>query len=277
MSANTSETTAHSVPPVDRAAAFKQGAPKVPRRVVYIAFAVAAMLAGFGILGEDYLSSVGLNPVPTKPPPSVAPSTAAPGAPQVGASLPAFMGIALLTPKTAPAVSLLDESGAATSLSGDRGKVVILSFFDATCRDICPVLTAELAQADVDLGHAAARVVFLTVNTDPLQTEVGSASAAVRQLRRSKLVNWHILGGSLRSLDAVWHSYGITINVSRSTGLVAHNDALYFIDPEGRLRFRSIPYANEDANGTFSLSGPSITRWAEGIATYAGRLLPPLR
>jgi protein SCO1/2 len=187
------------------------------------------------------------------------------------------MGIAKLAPRTAPVISLVDESGAPVSLAKLHGKVVVLSFFDATCSDICPVLTAELAQADIDLGSAAGRVVFLSVNTDPLQTSVSPATAAVLQARRFTLKNWYLLGGSLGALDAVWRSYGITINVSRTTRIVAHNDALYFIDPEGRLRFKATPYADESSTGIFSLSGPSIARWAKGIAAYSNDLLVPPR
>jgi len=54
---------------------------------------------------------------------------------------------------------------------------------------------------------------------------------------------------------------------------VAHNDVMYFISPTGRLRYRATPFANEDSSGAFSLPSPSVARWGQGIATYAGQLL----
>ena len=48
----------------------------------------------------------------------------------------------------------------------------MLTFFNGRCNDICPVLAAEISQADVDLGAEATRVSFLTVNTDPMSAAV---------------------------------------------------------------------------------------------------------
>ena len=69
-----------------------------------------------------------------------------------------------------------------------------------------------------------------------------------------------------------------TASRSRSTprpAVVAHNDVMDFIDPRGSVRYRATPFANESSNGTFSLAASSEARWAQGIATYAGRLVGP--
>jgi protein SCO1/2 len=273
VSADGTEGPAASLSVADRAAALSEGAPRIPRRAVYIAFVAAFLLAGLGILGEDFFSSVGLNPVPAQSSPIVAPTTLPTGPPQLNAPLAAFMGIVRVAPAPAPAFSLVDESGAAVSLASERGKIVVLSFFDSTCTDICRVLEAELAQADVDLGKASSAVVFLTVNTDPRQTSVSTTTAAVVQAHSSHLTNWHLLGGSLKILDAVWRAYRITVNVSQPTGLVAHTDTLYFISPDGQLRFQAAPYADESTAGAFSLSPAAIARWGTGIAAYSDGLL----
>lgn len=273
MNADGSDSSDAAVVVVDRAAALAEGAPRIPRRVIYIAIAVAALLAGLGVLGEDYLSSAGLNPVPEKSAPSTVPATIATGVHQLDAPLAAFMGIVSLTSAPAPAFTLTDQSGKAVSLASEHGRIVILSFFDASCKDICPVVEAELAQADIDLGKAASHVVFLTINTDALRTALTRAPAAVVIARHDGVTNADLLGGSFQSLDAVWRAYGITINVSRASGIEAHTDALYFISPQGDLRFRATPYANESATGAFSLPRASIARWGSGIAAYSDELL----
>ncbi len=160
------------------------------------------------------------------------------------------------------------------SLDQLRGKVVVLTFFDADCADACPVLAADITGADADLGANRSRVVFLTVNTDPLQTATASPPAAVTLTGLSALGNWHFLTGSLAALDAVWRSYGVTIKVSTASGVVAHNNVMYFVDPDGQLRIRATPVADESTAGTFSLPPSSVTRSAAGIATYAASLLP---
>jgi len=256
---------------VDRAAALAEGAPKVPRRVVVIAVIVAAALALGGTALERLFSSVGLNPTPSAATAPTAPPTTLP---ELRASTAAFLGFVPLTPGPAPSIALTDQNGLPVVLDQLRGRVVVLTFFDADCEDACPVLAADITRADADLGADRSRVVFLTVNTDPLQTTTDLPPAAATGTGLSALGNWHFLTGSLAALDAVWRSYGVTINVSPTSGIVAHNNVMYFVDPRGQLRIRITPVADESSTGAFTLPPASVIRSAEGIAAYAVGLLP---
>ncbi len=269
----------------ERAAAFRRSEPKVPRNFALVLLAVFAVLGLGGALGEHLLSSVGLNPgavattATTVPRPVtsgsavIAPPPSPSSTPEVGAALPAFMGIADMDGARAPAISLVDQSGQSLSLADEHGDVVVLTFFDSPCQDICPVMAAVLLRADRDLGPQAAHVVFMTVNTDPVALSAAPASAAAARTGLGALSNWHFLTSSLGNLNTVWKAYGVSITVSPTTGIVAHNDLMYFIDPAGRLRYRATPFADENASGAFSLSPADITRWGQGIATYSRRLL----
>ena len=275
-----------SVPPTlseaERAAAFRRTEPKVPRNVPLIALAVFAVLGIGGALGEHLLSSAGLNPgataeTTTSPTsvsgrPVIAPPGAASSTREVGAPLAAFMGIENRAGTASP-ISLVDQSGAALALAGERGSAVVVTFFNSPCQDICPVLSAELRQADTDLGPEADHVTFLTVNTDPVVLSAAPASVAAARTGLAALSNWHFLTSSLANLNKVWKAYGVSITVSPTSGLVAHNEVMYFIDPSGRLRYRATPFANESVSGVFTLPPGDISRWGEGIATYARRLL----
>ena len=154
-------------------------------------------------------------------------------------------------------------------------RVVVLTFFDAPCNDICPVLASEIEQADADLGPLAARVEFLTVNTDPTALARRPKRPCSRAPAWAPCANWRMLTGPLASLDAVWKAYGVSISVDTKTGLEAHNDVMDFIDAKGDLRYRATPFADESATGTFSLSPAAITRWGRGMATYTERLVGP--
>ena len=114
--------------------------------------------------------------------------------------------------------------------------MVVLTFFDAPCNDICPVLAAEIEQADADLGAEAADVEFVTVNTDP-NALAQSAEAPVLQHHRARdaaqLAHGH---GPAGTLNALWKAYGVSISVQKKTGLEAHNDVMDFIDAQGDLR-----------------------------------------
>jgi cytochrome oxidase Cu insertion factor (SCO1/SenC/PrrC family) len=270
-----------TAPVVDRAAAFADTSPPVPRRFFYWLLGAAAVLGLGGLLLEHLFSSTGLNPVPQKT--AVTTTTRVPSAapvpggrqPELGASLTSFMGLTTLRPNPAPSFALVDQAGQATTLADEAHKVVVLTFFNGPCDDICPVLASEIRQADADLGANAANAEFLTVNTDPSALAVSGLSSALAQPGMSALSNWRILTGPLVTMNATWKAYGVAISVMTQPGGEAHNDVIYFIDPQGRERYRATPFANESRDGTYSLPSEEIARWASGIATYADKLVSP--
>lgn len=256
----------------ERAAALAAGTPRAsPRSVAFIVAGLVALALG-GLLAEHLFSNLGLNPTAEASGPTTSSTTST--VPQLHASMASFLGIVRLRPVPAPPFSLADQSGEPVSPGGFPGRSVVLTFFDARCDDICPVLAAEIRRADADLGPERDRVVFLTVDTDPAALPAAAAPAAVTSTDLLGLGNWHFLTGPLTSLDAVWRSYAVSISVFRS-GATAHNDVMYFIDPEGRLRIRSTPVADESPTGAYSLPVAGIDRSALGIATYARSLLAP--
>ncbi len=260
-------------PAPDRATVFAAGPQKISRRVVFIMLGAAAAIALLGVAGEDLFSRVALNPVAGTTTHTTV-STSVPSAgPPLDAPLPAFMGMTTLTPAPADNFALHDAAGQTVSLDREHGRVVVVTFFNGTCTDICPVLEAEIARADADLGVDSRRVLFLAVNTDPLEPHVTASTPAVVSPRVAHLRNWYFLGGTEAQLDRVWRPYGITIDVLPSLGVVAHNEAIFFIDRAGRVRYHAVPYANESSSGAFSLPPAEVSRWGAGLATYARHLL----
>jgi cytochrome oxidase Cu insertion factor (SCO1/SenC/PrrC family) len=262
-------------PTVDRAAALAEGAPGVPTNFIFWVLGVVLVLSLGGLLGEHLFSSSGLNPTPTTVPAAPAAPAGAPVPPTpraVSAPLPAFMGLSTPHPRRAPAFTLPDQTGAPTGVPAQPPRVVVLTFFDASCNDICPVLASELALADRDLGADANRVEFVTVNTDPSAVAQPAAAPSL-QSAVAALPNWHLVTGSLATLNSIWKSYGISISVDTKTGLEAHNEVMDFIDTHGDLRYRATPFADESPTGNFTSPAATMARWGQGIATYAQRLL----
>jgi cytochrome oxidase Cu insertion factor (SCO1/SenC/PrrC family) len=275
-------SVAESGPPVDRRAALAEGAPKVPTRFVWWVLGAALALSLLGLVGEYVFSATGLNsasvsttttapkPVRTAPGDTPAPP---PARRALSATLPVLMGLTSPSPRPAPAFTLTDQQGAPVSVPASPARVVVVTFFDAPCNDICPVLAKELQEADADLGARAAQVEFVTVNTDPTALAASDESPTVSGTGLGSLPNWHMVTGPLATLNAVWKAYGVSISVSAKTGTEAHSDVMDFIDPGGFLRYRATPFADESGTGTFSLPANLEARWAQGIADYAGRLI----
>jgi protein SCO1/2 len=264
--------------PLDRAAALAAGPTRIPRKFVWWVLCAAAVLGIGGALLEHVLDAAGVNPSPTPTATTLVPTRPAvsPGGEHeavVPGGLAAFMGLDRMTPGQAAPFSLVDESGRAVSLAGEQSKVVVLTFFDGRCNDICPVVADEIALADADLGPLAKRVSFLTINTDPAAAAVSGLDNVLEKTGLGRLSNWHMLTGPLSELNTVWRNYGITVSFDDATRTVEHNDVMYFLDAKGRFRFSATPFADESRPaGTYALAKADITRFAKGIATYAGQL-----
>jgi cytochrome oxidase Cu insertion factor (SCO1/SenC/PrrC family) len=264
--------------PINRAAALKAGAPGIPMKFLYWILGVAVVLSLGGLLGEHLFSSAGLNPTATTVPepvttvPAESHSRPAQGRP-LQASLGAFMDVSGSTARPAPQFSLTDQTGGTTSIPSHPRRVVVLTFFDAACDDICPVVAAEIDQADLDLGADAAKVEFVTVNTDPSLLGQPSDFPVLTRTNLGSLVNWRIVTGTLKSLDRVWSAYGVSITVDKKTGVEAHNNVMDFIGADGDLHYKATPFADESSLGAYSLPATDISRWGQGIASYAEQLI----
>ena len=277
--------------PVDRAKKFAEGAPPIPRKAIVVAVVAFVVLGLGGVVFDHFfggdVSSPTAQTAATDPPglettlprtttttrPAQTTKTTQPVVAGVPAQLVSLMGLSEPSASGAPGFTLNTKVGSTVSLSSLSGKVVIVSFFDSLCNDICPVLATELQQAESDLGAEASRVVMLTVNTDPEATSLDSATAAETKTPLRSVPEWHFLTGSLKQLDAVWKAYGVSIEVQTSTRMVSHNDVLDFIDPSGALRYRATPFGNESSNGSFSLPSGTEKIFAMGVADTARSLL----
>jgi len=264
--------------PVDRSAALRAGRTPVPRRVA-VGIAVGFAVIGLGgVVLEHYFGNVGVASSVTTttisttgaPPAPVAP--VAPSAPQISAPLDAFLGLHQLGTGPAPAIQLQEPNGAVWNLQGQSGKVVVLTFYATGCTDICRVLGLELKDAAALLGPKSSDVEFAVVNTDPNRTAVTPAPPALTGAGLQADPSVHFLTGTLRQLNTIWIDYGVTVTVGRVPTQQTHNNILYFVDPQGRLRASALPFANENRQGLYVLPQADIERFAQGIARTAANL-----
>lgn len=280
MASGVSPDAGQQLPAVQRAEAFAQGPPRVPSRFLRYLLGIIVVLGAGGVGLDRAFSAMGLNPSSSvSSPPSTSPDSPAlpaAGPPGTAAPLasgePALMDLTRLDARPAPAISLSTAPGTPLNLDQLRGKVVVLSFFNEPCNDICPIVAAEMAQADVYLGRYAGSVEFVTIDSDPLSP--GKWPSVVRVFGgRPAPANWMFATGTLSQLNRAWVAYGVTVDVVRSSQAVTHSDLLYFVDPTGRLRYMSTPFANEVSAGEYTLPAETVSRWAHGMADVAIGLL----
>jgi cytochrome oxidase Cu insertion factor (SCO1/SenC/PrrC family) len=244
--------------------------PKVPPRFV---LGVAAAFISLGLGGavlEHFYGGGGSAPQPTTTLAST--STTTTSASSRTAEIAAFIGLKGIASAQAPPVVLRDQSGRAWRLSQEQGRVVLLTFYAKDCRDICPVLGAELREA-LDLLHVSGVSADVAIiNTDPHDLAFSPNPAALSVPGLAGRTNVQFLTGTLNQLNSAWANYGVVVRVGAQSGQIAHNNVLYFIDPRGRLRALAIPFGHEDSAANFSLSASNVRRFAQGIATEASSL-----
>lgn len=266
------EALAAATPTIDRAAALRAGrTPVSPKFILWVVIAFAVLGIGGAIL-EHYYGNVGL-PTTNTTPYTLPPTPTTPSGPQLGSSMSAFLSLKQIGKAQSPTFTLRDQSDRKWSLTSARGKVVVLTFYNRNCNDICPVLGAEINEAHTLLGNSAAKVDFIVVNTDPNHFGVTTLPPALNVPHLLGAADVKFLTGALAQLNAVWIDYGVQIKVGIKASEVAHNNVMYFIDPSGRLRSRVTPFGDENNAGLFSLNPANLRRFAKGISQIAGSLV----
>lgn len=245
--------------------------PTIPPAFVWGVVATFVILGLGGAVFEHFYGNVGQPSAPTT---TVATSltTTSLSSTTLPTTTSAFIGLREIASAPAPAIALLDQSGHRWTLTGQRGRVVLVTFYDTKCADVCPVLGTEIREALEILARSRVPVDVAVVNTNPhvLADTTSPAALVVPGLLGRPDVQF--LTGMLRQLNSVWSSYGVSVTVGAKPDEIAHNNVLYFVDPRGRLRALATPFANESRAAIFTLPRADEQRFAQGVATEASSL-----
>jgi cytochrome oxidase Cu insertion factor (SCO1/SenC/PrrC family) len=162
--------------------------------------------------------------------------------------------------KQASDFTLTNQFGQQMSLSQFRGKVVVLSFMDAECTDVCPLESESMVLAKELLGKAGNSVQLLSIDANP---DANKVSDVMSYSRAHSVVNqWDYLTGSDSQLEAVWKNYNIEVQVA--DGSIDHTPAVYVIDQRGDLEKLYLT----------QMAYSSVTQSAQVIAAEVAGLLP---
>lgn len=164
----------------------------------------------------------------------------------------------------APDFTLTDRDGRPLPLDSLRGRAVVLSFNDDRCADLCTLLAQDVITANQDLGAAASRVVFLSVNANPFYPSVADVASWSSEHGLGAVANWRYVTGSPAQLEAVWRLYGVYVQQNPTDRTVTHGTQMFFIDPSGR----------QVAIGDFGTGSADTALFAHTMAQMAADLLP---
>jgi len=133
--------------------------------------------------------------------------------------------------KRAPEFRLTDEHGNPVTMSGLRGRSVIVTFVDPHCTTFCPRESVVLNDA-LRSFPVAERPAVVAVSVDP---KTRSLAVLRKEARRFKwLPQWRWAAGSAPQLNSVWRSYNIQVVPAAND--IGHTEAAYLVDGKGDER-----------------------------------------
>ena len=146
---------------------------------------------------------------------------------------------------------LVDQHGATVALSDLRGKVVVLTFLDTQCEDVCPLTAAHLLRTYRSLGKRRDSVVFLGVNVNVKAGTITDVAEATKKWQLNQVPTWHFLTGVPKELERTWKAYFIQVEPSpKEGGEILHTPGVYLIDKTGRQHwYISLPPEQTDSQG----------------------------
>ena len=204
---------------------------------------------------------VALVPGPSSPAPSSADTSAGIGRPAASLLELADLGVGH---GPMPDFSLTDQRGKPLTLAQFAGRVVVLSFNDDTCTDLCTLLAQDVEVTNRDLGPLAKKVAFVSINANPYHPSVAAVKSWTDAHGLGSADNWYFGTGSAATLAAVAKKYGVPIELDATSQTVNHGSQLFFIDPKGAQ-------AQVGALGT---GAASTALFGHAMAQLAVSLLP---
>jgi cytochrome oxidase Cu insertion factor (SCO1/SenC/PrrC family) len=154
-------------------------------------------------------------------------------APPVAFSAPSNSAGATLARQAAPPFTLTDQNGNPVSLAAERGNVVLLTFLDPQCRQLCPIVGKDIGAVEKQLP-AWVHPVLLIVSVAPGRT-LADVNTFLATESPGWLPGWHwLLGPNDASLKLTWLKWHIAVIPTAAD--IEHDALLDVIDPEGYLR-----------------------------------------
>ncbi|MGE3271176.1 MAG: SCO family protein [Chloroflexota bacterium] len=144
----------------------------------------------------------------------------------------------------APTFSLVDQTGRPFESSHLAGKVVIANFVFTTCTDICPLLTATMAQVRDQLRAAdllGEKVVIVSFTVDP-ENDTPDALRVYGERFGAIPTEWRFLTGDRPAIDDILiggFKVGRPPSVARAPGAapeIVHTNRFALVDPKGQVR-----------------------------------------
>jgi protein SCO1/2 len=149
------------------------------------------------------------------------------------ATHPGLQGLILHPQKPAPRLALHNYTGGTVNLAAFRGRAVLVTFLYTHCPNWCPLIAANLAAAQRQLGPEARRVKIIAVTVDPKRDTPAAVKAFLSARDASGRMDY--LLGSRKQLKPVWKAWGVGVVLGGNQLTTGHTDIVYGVTAAGRM------------------------------------------
>ncbi len=157
------------------------------------------------------------------------------GAKHAHAQQASFDAEGVLTPvRAAPPLSLRNYLGQRVNIDSYKGKAVLVTFLYTNCPDVCPLITANLHEAQTLMGPAVtAKSEIIAVSVDPRGDTPKAVGAFLA--RHGMTGRMQYLLGSASELAAVWKAWGVgSSRDAQKPQFVNHSGLVYGVTGSGK-------------------------------------------
>jgi cytochrome oxidase Cu insertion factor (SCO1/SenC/PrrC family) len=142
--------------------------------------------------------------------------------------------------RAAPALGLVDQSGARLEAEHLRGRPALVTFAFAHCEAVCPAVVRQAVAAQRQLREKAdasrvPRVVVVTL--DPWRDTPSRLPALAEGYELG--TDGFVLSGEVDEVNALLDRWGVARGRDTRTGEIAHPPLVYVLDAAGRIAFAS--------------------------------------
>ncbi|WP_028744776.1 SCO family protein [Rhizobium mesoamericanum] len=135
----------------------------------------------------------------------------------------------------APDFTLTSQGRASVSLREFRGRVVAITFIFASCTDVCPMLTDNMARVKDALGPVfGSQISFVSITVDP-ERDTPEVLKQYAQNFDADVDGWVFLTGDPAMVHEIGRKYGV-IAMKKANGDVDHTLLTSLVDRDGNLR-----------------------------------------
>jgi len=113
----------------------------------------------------------------------------------------------------------------------------VLTFLDPVCWTDCPLLAHQLRDLSARLTPNQRRhITFVAVAANPLHESIADVRHFIDKYQLDSMANLEFVTGPLPSVQSVWRSYGVTVNVAARGVMSIHSDVIDIVDTNGNVR-----------------------------------------